>query len=334
MPGISLTGLIGSRPLGALAAFGFLRIVSRLEQFRNPRLSWRFTDDWIAVFHVDSHQNETNLRSTLIDALVERQKGRAQEEYLTLNDDIKIAPGKWAMLLKAKAGECRSNSRETVDFLAAFGSEVALAPSTGDVKPTAFHMTAGQQAFLKSARDLAASLDPQRSITRREARDAVKREVVEAFDRALFGPWLYKDRFHSLGWDPATEALYALLASAPGGEKPFSERAAVWLAFESLPLFPTAARGNRLLTRGFDGRPEYLSWPIWTAPISLSTLRSLLGFRELNAVRPTIGELSQRGIVAVYRSLCQRDANGRGTLRNAVLCAGDFTNMATFFVPD
>jgi hypothetical protein len=329
MPALSLTGLIGSHPLGALAAFGLLRIASQSKQFANLRLSWRFDDDWIAVFHEESQRPETALHSVLIETLLEQQQGRAQKDFLDWNDDIKVAAEQWSALLENKGCQCKLDSRESVDFLTAFGSETVLAPSTGNIKPTAFHMTAGQQAFLKSARELASSLDPDHAITRRETRDAVRREIVEAFERALFGPWLYKDRFHSLGWDPATEALYALLARAPGSEKPFSERGAVWLAFEALPLFPTAASGNRLLTRGFDSRAKSLSWPIWTAPISINTLRSLLGLRELHTGRPAMGELSRRGIVAVYRSQCQRDANGRGTLRNATLCAGDLTKPAS-----
>jgi hypothetical protein len=181
-------------------------------------------------------------------------------------------------------------------------------------------MTAGQQKFLKSAREVASSLSPGRPAKRGEDAATIQREIENAFARALFGPWHREDRLHSLGWDPSTEALYALLATAPGDEKPFSERGAVWLAFEALPLFPSFPIGNRLQTRSFDNRSESFSWPIWQPAISVNTLASLLALPELIAQNPEMKELAPQGIVAVYRSICERDANGRGIFRNAVLC--------------
>lgn len=326
MRSIRLTGLLGSHPLGALAAFGLLRIVSKLQQFGTPKLSWESEHDWVAVLHTESDVATDQLRTELIQALVEQQRGRATAPFITWSDDIKVEPPKFEQILKEQARACSLRQREVVDFLAAFGSEVIHARSTGDVKPTAFHMTAGQQKFLKSAREVADSLNPDRSARRGEDIDALRHEVEEAYTRALFGPWHRQDRLHALGWDPSTEALYALLATAPGDEKPISERAAVWLAFEALPLFPCFPSGSRLRTRGFDSnlgsRTESFSWPIWKPAISVNTLASLLVLPDLTEQNPDMRELRPRGIIAVYRSACDRDTKGRGMLRHAVLCAG------------
>ena len=222
----ALTGLVGSHPLGALAAFGLLRVISRSSQFANPRLSWQAEDDWIAVLHDNTWSDEPALRAAIITALLTHQENRPLADFLTWGEDIKVSPDKYAELLRAKADTCTPSSRETVDYLTAFGSETVTARSTPDVKPTAFHMTAGQQAFLKSAREIALSLDPTRPPARGKNSAEVTSETEKAFARALLGPWRYEDRYHSLGWDPAAEALHALSDIAPSGHRQILDAAA------------------------------------------------------------------------------------------------------------
>jgi len=319
MNDLELRGLIGSHPLGALAAFGLLRCCDSLADVRDARLSWRRRGDWIAVLWTSSACD----RETLAKRLSERQLHRGAAPFLTVagQDDIKMQPPKFAAALRAVGDAATPVDRETADFLASYGSEVAIAPSTGDVKPTAFHMTSGQQHFLKSARDLSVSLDASVLTPRRKWADvagAAACESQRAFDEALFGPWQYADSAHCMGWDPAAEALYALNAIAPSAAGPASVRAAVWLAFEALPLFPCAPLGNgRLLTRGFDARLEALCWPVWTRPISLDAVRSLLALAALTEGPAGLVELRARGVAEAYCSRRHVDANGRGTLRHA-----------------
>jgi hypothetical protein len=71
---------------------------------------------------------------------------------------------------------------------------------------------------------------------------------------ALFGPWRYEDPQHSLGWDPSAERLHALRSRSPTKDAPQGVAAAVWLAFEALPLFPCFLSGGSLVTRGFVRR--------------------------------------------------------------------------------
>ena len=77
-----------------------------------------------------------------------------------------------------------------------------------------------------------------------------------------------------------------------------------WLAFRGLPLFPTVPRGTRVETTGVKGRGETmsLSWPLWSLPASLATVRSLLQLpHEAGAV-----ENSARGVFAVCTSSIRR----------------------------
>jgi hypothetical protein len=108
-------------------------------------------------------------------------------------------------------------------------------------------MTSGPQRFLRIAGELARTLKSGEG-------DGPRERIRERFREGLFGPWRYRDKQHPLGWDPVFERLHALQARSPDKEDPMSVSAVVWLAFESLPLFPVATRGGRLLTGGFDER--------------------------------------------------------------------------------
>src|SRR5262249_4352143 len=161
------------------------------------------------------------------------------------------------------------------DFLAAFASEPGV-DEDGQLEPTAFYMTSGRQEFLKEARTLAGKLANGVSIGRQ------KKTCEGMFREALLGPWRYEDPQHSLGWDPATERLHALRAKSPTKEVSEGVTAAVWLAFEALPLFPCFLSEGRLATTGFRTtgatwreRVTYFSWPVWTDPVRLATVRSL-----------------------------------------------------------
>src|SRR5450759_3009297 len=122
---------------------------------------------------------------------------------------------------------------------------------------------------------------------------------AESYREALFGPWRYEDDQHSLGWDPSTMKLGAFTYKAPTSMANAGVRAAVWLAFESLPLFPCfAGQRGRLQVQAFrhDRRDFTLCWPVWRLAISIETLRSLLGWEGLvNDTIPAV-ELEARGV--------------------------------------
>ncbi len=293
---IILSGLIGSNPLGALAAFGLLRVCSELPTLQNARLSWAWEHDWAAVLRT----SEETGKDELIRMLADRQQNRSLDIF-SWSDDIKVDPEEYHELLVRQAEQATTNNRLDADYFAAFGSDIVTARSTGEVKPTAFHMTAGRQKFLNSIQELGESL---------------KTDAVKAFEEAMFGPWQYADKYHSLYWDPSTERLHALRHLAPTKESPRCVRAAVWLAIEALPLFPTAATYGRLATTGFTSdRPRAFVWPIWKTFISLDTLRTLLMTSDDKA------SLEKRGVVALYRSTRSESDRGAAILRPAVECA-------------
>jgi hypothetical protein len=290
---IILTGLAGSHPLGSLAAIGLLRCCGEMAGVGPARLYWKKEADWVAVLQTEDPLSADEL----VAALVARQRERPGRRELRWAENIKTDPAAFALAAREAAGQASQGQRGYADFLAAFACELATTPQ-GDLEPTAFYMTSGQQKFLKEARTLAGRLGTGVSLGRR------KKGPEEMFREALFGPWRYEDPQHSLGWDPSTERLHALRARSPTKEASQGVTAAVWLAFEALPLFPCFLCGGALATRGFSrvGRRTLFSWPVWTEPAGLPAVRSLLALEGLSRERPPLAELRARGVAAVFRA--------------------------------
>lgn len=305
---INLPGIPGSNPIGAMTAFGLFRILTEERPFGTTRLSWRMTSDWRPTLHCD----EPVSIDALARFLIERQPSRSVAEFVAWNDDIKCSPDQF------RAELIKSDDDERSRFFSAFGTEAVTAKSTNDVKPTSFHMTAGQQRFLKASVELSKSLDPSERRTARQTQDQRLEELNSVWRETLDGPWTYSDDIHSLGWDPTTEGLYALSDRSPSAAGPRSVRGAVWLAFESLPLFPSLPVRKKLHTTGFDSDSQQFTWPIWQPPISLDALRMWLAAPELTEPEPGMRQLQRRGICALFRTQCLRGGNGRGTFRNAI----------------
>jgi hypothetical protein len=289
---ILLPGLVGSHPLEAMAAFGLLRVCSEISDLASARLHWKWDQDWRAVLRAPHAVG----REELIEQLVLRQKDRSLSVF-NWSDDIKVIPEIYREQMLSHIINSSLYSRLEADYFAAYGSEMVIdKTSKGNVKPTAMHMTAGQQKFLKLiSKDLAKSMS---------------KKTAEAYDEALFGPWRREDNINSLGWDPSAKRLHALRHRAPSSDFFHCVRAAIWLAVEALPLYPTAAISGRLQTTGFRAtRPMIFSWPIWKPPISLDTLRTLIMTSDSKA------SLLRRGVTAIYHSERAESSQGGAFLR-------------------
>lgn len=298
---ILLRGLAGSNPLGALAAFGLLRVCGDIPELFCTQLGWRMEDDWLAVLMVP----EGVEKDQLIDLIIKWQQGWSAD-VIHWNDDIRSDPSDYKKKLIEYAQRASQGERHLADFFSAFGSETVTDGSKGLVKPTMFHMTSGQQKFLKNVREIS---------------DSLQKGADSALHETLYGPWRYTDQYHSLGWDPAAERLYALRHRAPTSEPARCVRAAVWLGFHALPLFPTVHRNRKLATSGFtfSNGETSLIWPIWTSPVTLEGMRSLLTCSELAAGPSGWQRLHRRGVEAVYRSVRSEFGQGYATLRPAQL---------------
>jgi len=300
---LDLTGLKAHHPLGFLAACGLLRCLTASKSFRGAKLGWRIEDDkeTFAVVHSE-HPRCFESGSPDGFGVIARMLLRVAERHRTCTawtwsskiDDRARFREKSQTVVQDLFD--RATPRDDADMLVALASDLISTPKKGKVvlRPTAFDLTSGPQAFLRLLTETA------------EWRN--EKEAVEALTEALKGPWRYQDDSHSLGWDPQTQRLHSLRWKAPTNDtEGRSVRAAVFLASLALPVFPCFAAGNGLRTTGFHrhANRDWFAWPIWQEPISLDTLRSLL-------CHPFNGDLKQRGVHVVYRSRVAHTGGSQG----------------------
>lgn len=286
MTEIPLSGLRADLPIGFMAACGCLRICERTPNLQGTRLRWVTAGgSYMPVLSVPATPDE------LIRVLLADVKSAPDRFSLTWSNQIKSATTD--QFVDAMKDAHDKSDWDSLEWFAAFGTELCF-NDNGTVEPTPFDMSVARQRFLADAVKLATVLSGAES------------EVDRLYREALFGPWLYQDDQHSLGWDPSTMKLGAFTHKAPTGMPNAGVRAAVWLAFESLPLFPCFFSSRRLRTRAFQtrGRTAWFHWPVWDCPLSLAAVRTLLSWPlilEASAEEEHV-ELKARGIMAVYRS--------------------------------
>ncbi len=301
MSDIVCESLRAENPICFLAAAGLLRTChERLPELGAARLSWMRQDaGWIAVLHV-----QAGSREELVEALAGLQFPAARDEFVWRDEVKKVTRADF----RARAAGV---DRAGLDWLAALTAE-----NLGDRKDkpvTPFDTTAGQWKLLARFRSIHAALFP---------RPATPEHTADRFREALFEEWRYSDAEICFNWDPDLVPEGAYCAGNPAKTEKLSVLAATWLAIESLPLFPCDWTDRRLRTRGFvPGAQTELSWPVWTAPVSLYGVKSLLGMPELVAPNPPLSELRQRGVAAVFRSRRWNPTN-YGALAQGTLCAG------------
>jgi hypothetical protein len=181
--------------------------------------------------------------------------------------------------------------RSQADFCSSFGCEV-LAQEKGDrIQYTQFCFItgSGHQDFLGTYKAL---------------REQV---TVEHARRALFVGMDDQDRSLSFRWSPSDAKEYSLLWQDPSKTGVYTTWGANLLAFEALPLYPAMPGARKLSTTGFrrDRRqrfPEF-SWPIWADPLTIDEVRCLLAIPEIHSADVSSGDLLERGVLRVFRSL-------------------------------
>lgn len=153
--------------------------------------------------------------------------------------------------------------------------------------------SSGQLAFLEAALQLMREATPER------------------LEATLFQPWRRTDEKYSLRFDPVEDRRYALLDRDPtaANNKSTSEWMANLLAYRALSLFPCVITQRGSETTGWAELSEawYFTWPIWGPSLSVETIRTLLGNRELANLKPS-DSLRRIGVETVFRA--RRVANG------------------------
>lgn len=297
MAEIDLTALEGKNPLGFLAALGCVAAVARAEQpASRPRLTW--TADVVPHAVLDSCATDSDeLIDLLLADLSSWQNSLILEWALEgeLIDEVKLPPEElhvWAQDVVAGA----STDRRDADLFCGLVAETAV-DNNGNTKPTDLHFMAGRQRFLRMAREL---------------RDNITAADLE---EALFGPWTNMSPLPTFDWDCAAERVWALRAGDPSKEKKLGVPGANWLAFTALSFIPVLAHRQRVVTTGSSGtwKQGKWMWPLWSVPLTVDTIRSLLVLDGLDRLEPD--QLRRRGLLTVLRAPIRRtDQGGYGSI--------------------
>jgi len=190
-------------------------------------------------------------------------------------------------LLAKNAVSSTASRRVRSDLLTSLMTDAAIKDEKKEmVDPTPLCLLFGQghQHFLERLREVPADEAPP---ARRRGHDAIT--AVRCLEECLVEPWHRSDPTSSFRWDPEEDVRYALMAGDPtdnaykGGTQHGANRlAAVGLA--ALPLAPEtrAGRVRPSLPGGAHGRGGFrFTWPIWREPMTLPTIRAMLGHPDL-----------------------------------------------------
>ncbi len=296
MTDFALGGFAADNPLGYLAALGTLRTATLAVRDSVFQMSWELKNGhwqpqlWASI-DID--------RELLVNLLDKQLKANSHLTAFHLDDNLTIEITDYRDALLASQLSTSSEDRINADFLAAFGSDIIEAQKnrkpTGQIADTAFRTMngAGHQHFLRTIRTFVEDTQPCH------------------LESAIFKTWEYCDPLerHSMRWDPADDRRYALRWEDPAERSSKKTSGSVWganrLAIESLALFPTQPCDGVLETTGFSKRHKgivELTWPVWSSPINLSVVRSLLSLPQLQEEHPDRELLSSMGIVELFRS--------------------------------
>jgi hypothetical protein len=179
------------------------------------------------------------------------------------------------------------SERSDGDFASAFGCEVCVFDS-GRIVPTEFQLItgSGHQFFLDTFKTLMETVN------------------IDQLQRALFGPWTYQDPRLSFRWDPVEDRRYAYGWSDPSGAEVRTEHGANVLAAFALPLFPVIPTARGPVTTGFKlhaFQPVW-TWPVWSTPLTVDVLRSLLASRWLQQDSVKRVDLRLLGVADVFQT--------------------------------
>lgn len=259
--GVRLDGLEGTNPLGYFAALG-VQVAFALDE--SPPCLW-WTDDVTPRAVIDADFG--------IGRIAERAS-RVFREWLhssamnpTRNDgtsmpkadSLKLSPDD----LREYLGQHRVHARSRPQFPPAVVAEGSV-DRGGAAKPSDLYFAAGQVVFLREARKILGQVTQD--------------DVVAD----LRGPWAYHSKLPSMGWDIVDDRVYALRPDDPSKEKKQTNPGAEALAILGMSLYPVfadrKAGRDRTLTQSCSGdwKRGLFSWPLWTRPMSLNSVRSVL----------------------------------------------------------
>jgi CRISPR-associated endonuclease/helicase Cas3 len=284
--------LDGSNPLAFLAALGLFRVMSDALPDYGLQMVWtKYQGAWRpSILSARASKLSDEL---ILDSLGDALSTRA-EEHPALRLAVLIDARGMRGAFTDAVQEARLESRSNADWLSCNGSDMAGPESISQLQTTRRDYHAINVAGL------------------------VTQTTRDHLRRSLFEPWNYSDPIAgvSLHLEPREDRRHAYQWHMPSGDP---TRKAVGgmiganrLALEAWPLFQSLPYQDKLTTVGFKGikaNNTQFTWPIWSAPVTLAVLPSLLALRELQSSEVSGARLEPMGIAVVFR--CSRILVGK-----------------------
>lgn len=283
---LHLPGLDGANPLGFLAALGLFRVLETHWNERNWRLQWTaWQSTWSATLKYSAALPLE--RGDLLERLYASLKANSEEHPMARIVDLKANRD---LLLSEALEQADYRNRLESDWLAAlFADQIAVGAINQLQTVRRDYLPGNLASILRNT-------EPQH------------------LERALFQAWDYGDALdnQSMHWDPGEDRRHALQWNQPSGDPERKMSGGMLganrLAIEAVPLFTSVHFRDSLRTLGFTGhssRKTRWSWPIWTLPIRLIALGSLLAHPDIQKEEIDSADrarLRAMGISAILRS--------------------------------
>lgn len=226
-------------------------------------------------------------KSAYADAL---RNGGAADRSVTLGKNLTAANADFVKFLKFALDNCSAESRREADLAAAYGVGDPNAPiERMQGSPWALIKGDGRQNFLETVEQLMVCC------------------TEKHLAQAVFGPWSFTDQKYSLRLDPSEDRRYALIDRDPTGAG--NEPKTIWganrMAFEALRFFPAVPQRGAMDVLAWRENKR-VRWPLWTAYLTESVIRSLLSVPALWLEKPshsvTLREMGVHTLMESHRN--------------------------------
>jgi hypothetical protein len=291
MSALELPGIEPDNLLAFLALLGLLRALECTHAEWQARIVWG-GPPWKASLETTKPLRQREVAAAAHEGL--RRLAPAFRIGAAIERDWTIAD------FRAIGFELVSNGdREATDFLAALASDGYLE-----------RRSSRKEKRLAATALWSIGTGQQRPLPQQLARvrDIVSSELAESdLAGALFLPWQYTGRRDAVNfrWDPAEDRRYAYRYENPSNNKPVDAvPGANLLAALGFPLFSVAPTRHDLLTLSFGSneRRNAITWPLWSRPLTVVSIRALLTLPELTNERPDRHKVMPYGVVELMRA--------------------------------
>lgn len=285
-----MTGLVphrldGLEPDNLLAFMALMGVLCALEE---SRPDWRVRVYWTVnepPLRPALRTPEGLDRTAIAQATAEGLETLSQHHDFRGLKDLTLSPQDATEILH-EVTESSDQHRYAADLWSALVSNAATSRDGKKVEPTPLCLMFGQghQHFMERLASIPRTTTPP---DRGQGRSKTPVTEVSCLQETLFSPWERPDATSSFRWDYNEDVRYALRARNPTDSKTkettqhgANRLAAIGLSV--LTVVPKLSRSEKVRLAVLGGHRDasgnfVFRWPIWRYPISLTSIRAMLG---------------------------------------------------------